>query len=146
MSDLQFRCVQSDDATLLADIHTQCFAKPWGEAAMASLLVNGTIGWIASMEKKDVGLALIRLAADEAELLSLATIPSARCKGAGRSLLKTVCQQAKLAGAQQMFLEVRSDNAPAVHIYERAGFTRIGSRENYYANHVDAVTFMRPLI
>ena len=35
-------------------------------------------------------------------------------------------------GARLVFLEVADDNAAALKLYGRAGFTEIGRRENYY--------------
>lgn len=48
-------------------------------------------------------------------------------KGIGTKLLETVIDFAKnTAGAQILFLEVRSDNARAIHLYEKFGFAKTG--------------------
>jgi ribosomal-protein-alanine N-acetyltransferase len=38
-----------------------------------------------------------------------------------------------------MLLEVRSDNAPALALYERFGFMRISQRPKYYPDGGDAL-------
>jgi ribosomal-protein-alanine N-acetyltransferase len=43
-------------------------------------------------------------------------------------------------------LEVRSDNGPAIALYDRFGFERISSRTDYYGPSVDALIMrLRPL-
>ena len=34
--------------------------------------------------------------------------------------------------AEAMFLEVAADNAPAIGLYQSAGFARVGLRKGYY--------------
>ena len=45
---------------------------------------------------------------------------------------------ARQAGAEAMFLEVATDNRPAIALYEGAGFERAGQRKGYYARVGDA--------
>jgi ribosomal-protein-alanine N-acetyltransferase len=51
--------------------------------------------------------------------------------------------RADQAGADSMFLEVAVDNAPAIALYEAAGFAAVGRRPGYYdrgaAGRVDAL-------
>ena len=39
---------------------------------------------------------------------------------------------ALMAGASELFLEVREDNEPAKYLYNRAGFVQVGRRADYY--------------
>ena len=49
-------------------------------------------------------------------------------------------------GAASVLLEVRVDNAPALHLYEALGFERLGRRRGYYQpENVDAWTMRLPL-
>ena len=64
------------------------------------------------------GFVLSRLAADEAEILTIAVEPALRGRGVGRALLSENLRQAANAGAKSMFLEVDQDNAPALALYD----------------------------
>ena len=56
------------------------------------------------------GFVVVRAAADEAEILTLAVRPGARGKGLGRALLQAAIDKARALGAATVFLEVGADN------------------------------------
>ena len=78
------------------------------------------------------GFVLSRLAADEAEILTIAVDAAYQGRGVGRALLSENLRQAANAGAKTMFLEVAKDNAPALALYDRFGFVKVGERVGYY--------------
>lgn len=51
--------------------------------------------------------------------------------GIGRAMMETIIAQAKLGGAHKLELEVRSDNARAIALYERMGFVRCGTKHDH---------------
>jgi ribosomal-protein-alanine N-acetyltransferase len=64
-------------------------------------------------------------------------------KGIGRKLLGALLAKADEARAP-VFLEVRTDNAVAIGLYEAHGFRRIGLRRRYYRpSGADAYTMVR---
>jgi ribosomal-protein-alanine N-acetyltransferase len=82
---------------------------------------------------------LMRQAADEAEILTLATMEHARRQGIARRVLAAGLDWAEAAGAMRVFLEVSEGNAPARALYAAAGFTACGVRRRYYADGSDAL-------
>src|ERR1700685_3273490 len=79
-----------------------------------------------------LGFVLSRLAADEAEILTIAVDAAHQGRGVGRALLSENLRQVTNAGAKAMFLEVAKDNAPALALYERFGFVKVGQRGGFY--------------
>ena len=77
------------------------------------------------------GFALLRAIADEAELLLIAVDPTAQNSGIGAALVSDFIALATAQGARRLHLEVRDGNAAMV-LYERAGFTLVGRRRDYY--------------
>lgn len=55
----------------------------------------------------------------------MATLPGARGKGAARTVLTALAGWATAHRADRMYLQVEPDNAPALRLYERAGFGEI---------------------
>jgi [ribosomal protein S18]-alanine N-acetyltransferase len=132
-------------AEALAFVHAQAFAagERWGPDAMALQLgLPGAFGWIAPQG----GMVLARVAADEAEVLTLAVLPGRRREGLGRALLRRAMQTAAERGARAMFLEVGEANQGALVLYAGAGFVEVGRRARYYRDGSDALVLRAPIL
>lgn len=131
----------------LAALHAQGFTtpRPWSAAEIASLLASPGVFLIGDVR----GFALGRTVLDEAELLTLVTAPGQRRRGLGRSLLVAFGADARRLGATRAFLEVAADNAPALALYQSAGWGVDGRRRGYYqtqaGRRIDAILFSKPL-
>lgn len=133
------------EAPALAALHEAAFppAERWDAAAIATLLaMPGAFGLHAPGQ----GFVLARIAADEAEILTLAVAPQARRQGLGGALLAAAMAGAVARGAAAMFLEVSDRNAAARALYAAAGFTEAGRRRRYYADGADALVLRADLI
>ena len=118
---------------VLAALHEQCFDPPWDETAMVDLLsMPGASGLLACIGDAPVGLVLWRVAADEAEILTILVLPAHRGQGIGDRLVEGSLTAAAQSGACRMFLEVADSNTAAQALYARHGFTRVGIRRGYY--------------
>jgi N-acetylglutamate synthase len=60
-----------------------------------------------------------------AGVFGMATLPRARGRGAARAVLAALAGWAVAHGADRMYLQVERDNAPALRLYERAGFDEL---------------------
>src|ERR1700722_10138684 len=119
------RSLRADRSEECAAVHASAFAHPWPTDEIAALLGrSSTIGSAAldPSTNRLRGFALSRLAADEAEILTIAVDPGWRHRGVGRDLLREHLQRAALAGAKALFLEVDGENVPAIKLYRRFGF------------------------
>jgi len=129
------RPLRTEKAEDCARLHGASFAYPWSAEEMAALIANASTLAAAALDPASGrlrGFVLARLAADEAEILTVAVEPSTRGKGVGRALLAESLRQAARAGARTMFLEVDQDNAAALALYGRLGFVKVGERTGYY--------------
>ena len=88
--------------------------------------------FVAEHDGEVVGIIVIRVAADEAEILNLAVLPTVRLRGLARQLLLTALAAARALNARRAFLEVRESNLDARAFYSRMGFTEFGRRRAYY--------------
>jgi len=116
------------------------FHEPWTARAFADLLtMPGTAGSVVFANAEPIGLVLWRIAADEAEILTIGILPDRRRSGAGRHLLHAAMDAASAAGTRRLFLEVAIDNAAAIGLYRALGFTDQGRRRGYYRGPNGAV-------
>jgi [ribosomal protein S18]-alanine N-acetyltransferase len=121
------------DAARLAQLHGASFHRGWGEAEFESMLAErNTLLHRLRLGRRTIGFAVSRLAADEAEILSIAIDPAYRGRGLSRELLLTHLGHLAGRGVRTIFLEVEENNQPARRLYERAGFAVVGRRERYY--------------
>ena len=78
------------DAPKLAQLHGASFHRGWGEAEFEQMLAErNTLVHRLRIGRRIVGFAASRLAADEAEILSIAVAASHRGRGLSRNLLLT---------------------------------------------------------
>jgi ribosomal-protein-alanine N-acetyltransferase len=122
-------------AGVMAALHEAAFLHtPWDEKGIAALLAQpGTIGLLDPRG----GFLLLRLAADEAEILTIAVV--AKRQGVGTALMRAGITQARKAGAAAMYLEVAVGNHAALALYKTLQFQRAGRRKGYYPNGEDAI-------
>ncbi|HYE44629.1 MAG TPA: GNAT family N-acetyltransferase [Caulobacter sp.] len=116
------------EAAALAAVHAQAFDHGWSSAEIAALLDSPGTFAIA----EDQGFVLARVAAGEAEIITLAVAPAARRQGLATRLMEEAIVRAIALGAETMFLEVADDNHAALRLYSGLGFELAGRRVGYY--------------
>ena len=78
---------------------------------------------------------------EDAELMTIGVGKAYQRQGIAAALLQVLVDEAKRQGASRMLLEVRVDNDPALALYQRFGFERMGLRKRYYQPEgIDAYT------
>ena len=144
---LALRPACAADLPALAAIEAASFSGPWTEAMIAEELARAQAWlWVAEVEGEAVGYACAWKIVDTCHLLRVATLPGRRRRGLGRALVEGLCAQARAAGLREIELEVASQNAPAIALYQGLGFVEVGRRRGYYRDPVDdALLMSRPL-
>ncbi|WP_284179232.1 GNAT family N-acetyltransferase [Rhabdaerophilum sp. SD176] len=125
------------DAGRMAAIHAEGFAIGWSREEFEQMILDRAIADVlvsqAPFGHVVTGFAISRVAADEAELLSIALDPEVRGLSLSSALLDRHMGHAAQAGARTMFLEVAENNGPALALYRQAGFVEVGRRKGYYS-------------
>lgn len=141
-------------AAVLAQLHEGAFGRDeaWMQGDFASLFrTPGTFGWVAQVGTGEgpqpVALVVARAVVDEAEILTIGSLPNVRRRGIGHGLVRAAAAEAATRGAERLFLEVAVDNGAAIALYRAAGFEEVGRRKAYYrrpgGDRVDALVMAR---
>jgi [ribosomal protein S18]-alanine N-acetyltransferase len=139
--------LRTDDAARCAELEAQLFDgdDPWrAQAFLAELAGRHNHYLAARTADKLVGYGGIArlgvLPPFEYEIHTLGVDPAFQGQGLGRRLLDALLEFADGA----VYLEVRTDNAAAIALYQSAGFVQIGLRKRYYrTSGADAYTMRR---
>jgi tRNA threonylcarbamoyl adenosine modification protein YeaZ/ribosomal-protein-alanine acetyltransferase len=136
------------DADRCAQLEAQLFDgdDPWPKGAFVREIASKHNRYLAARTPDLlVGYAGItrlgRTPPFEYEVHTIGVDPTYQGRGIGRLLLDALLD---FAGGGVVYLEVRTDNAPAIALYRSAGFTEVGLRRRYYrVSGADAYTMRR---
>jgi [ribosomal protein S18]-alanine N-acetyltransferase len=137
------------DAARCAQLETLLFGgdDPWTESAFVRELAAGHNRYVAArVDGRLIGYAGIarlgRTPPFEYEIHTIGVDPVYQGKGIGRAMMDRLLD---FAGPDAVvYLEVRTDNSPAIALYTSLGFVIVGLRKSYYqASGADAHTMRR---
>jgi ribosomal-protein-alanine N-acetyltransferase len=121
------------DVGAIADLHAASFRRGWSEDEIEGMLLDRQVAAHRAMIGRNfAGFVMSRIAADEAEILSIAVTPKYRGRAVARDLLRHHLGRLAAYGVDAVFLEVDEGNLSAQRLYRRAGFVEVGRREGYY--------------
>ncbi|MHB1957845.1 MAG: GNAT family N-acetyltransferase [Acidobacteriaceae bacterium] len=102
-------------------------------------MVDGIVGFAAFSTIMTVG-------AGESTLENMAVATPWQRQGIGRRLLAAGLLWCRAHAAARVFLEVRESNRAAIALYERAGFSAVGTRPGYYREPAEDGLQMRKVL
>jgi ribosomal-protein-alanine N-acetyltransferase len=117
-------------------IERRAYRQPWTRGNFSDSLRSGYQAQLLCAGDVILGYFVAMQGVDEVHLLNITVDPQYQHHGWGRVLLDALALWARSQRAQWLWLEVRTSNARAQHIYQRYGYRRVGERKNYYpADH-----------
>lgn len=147
--DVTVRQFTLDDLLAVADVER----KVYGSGGYQPLAIRQlydlfpTLVWVADADGKIVGHAFGAMAQDTTIgwILNFAVIAHYRRSGTGTRLLQTLIEQLAGAGVQRIRTTAEMDNADAVRLYDKLGFTQVGAGANYYGDGTERLIFEQTL-
>jgi ribosomal-protein-alanine acetyltransferase len=145
---------RASDVPSLAEIELASTPSPWTESQLRRELSKPESRvWTARLRSGPpdgpdgaaVGFAVGWIVAGELQVAETAVRPDARRRGAGRTLLRRLLDDARAAGCARATLEVREGNAAARALYAAEGFVETSRRPRLYEGTEAAVLMERPL-
>ncbi len=121
------------DAAAIGQLHGASFRRGWSDDEIERMLLDrNVIAHRATIGRAFAGFVMSRVAAGEAEILSIAVAGPRKGRGLAGRLLRHHLGRLAGVAVRTVFLEVDEDNAPALRLYRRAGFREVGRRAGYY--------------
>ena len=134
----------ADHVSQVAELEKICFSDPWSEKSVASELTNPLSIWLVAVEGERVaGYVGSQSVMGESDMMNVAVHPDFRRQGVAELLVKELVAALAEKGNYCLTLEVRASNTPAISLYEKLGFSRIGLRKNYYRNPKEDALILR---
>jgi len=126
--------MSEEDLPYVLDIERKCFSRPWTEEMFTFELKRSNVSrvYTAKLKSKSnlvCGFLCIWLFPGEAQITNVAVHPEYQRQGIGKQFLEFAIDKIACEGIGEVFLEVRVSNIPALALYERAGFIKIGRRK-----------------
>lgn len=130
---VSIRTMETEDCKESAELEKAIFSQPWSEQGfLDAIAMDGNIFLVAEEAGEICGYIGMYLSLDEGEITNVGVAPKKRNAGVGSLLLTKALTLAKEKNIQQVVLEVRVSNQPAIHLYEKYGFIHCGIRKGFY--------------
>ncbi len=144
---MKYQLVPMDKSHLgqVAQLDKEYFSRPWSQDSWESELYNTTVSLVVAETEEGyvLGYGVLGVILDEGCLEKLAVREECRRQGVAQAILGSYLRYGE-ENLAFITLEVREDNAPAIALYAKNGFTEVGRRKNYYSEvHKDAILMTR---
>ncbi len=126
---------KTNNIVLIHELDKQCFDKPYSMETYKNMMDNH-IFFVLSNNKINLGFIIFLVVDENVELIKIGIIKKYRQKGFASYFLTEVI---KTINFKKMFLEVSTNNIPAIKLYQKLGFYQINTRKSYYENGSDAI-------
>ncbi len=133
------------DLDAIAEIERHSFPAPWPRATFEAELSREGARLVVARGARGaiLGFCNYWIVLDELHVHAIATHPDHRRAGTGGRLLAHALDEGRARGCTRATLEVRRGNAPAIALYQRAGFRGVHVRARYYGdNGEDALVML----
>lgn len=114
-------------------------SSDWSSSILKDCFQDHYFQWVICRGEVILGFAVVKNNLDLWEIMQIMIDQNEQRQGLATQLLQFVITQAKKWGTTKLQLEVRQSNTPAIRLYQKNGFQKVGLRKKYYADHEDAV-------
>ncbi len=141
---IKFEVMEEKHLDGLLKVEAECFDSGFALETYNKELNNPLAYYVVALDGKiPVGYCGIWNVCGEAEVIDIGVLSEYRKRGIGKGLFEAVFQYMRENGVGSLNLEVREDNIPAIRLYEKLGFEKVGVRKKYYDNKVDAILYTK---
>jgi len=127
----------------VAELEKECFSVPWSENALREELDNEQAFFLVCLENDEVAgyIGIIDICG-ECNITNVAVSEKHRKRGVASALIKKSIEDAVERNSDFITLEVRKSNTPALNLYTKYGFEKVGERKNFYSHPTEDAILM----
>ncbi len=130
---MEIRKMKGLDLEGVARLERLCFSQPWSRMTLAAELGSpGGVFLVAEEEGQITGYLGMQQVLGEGYIGNVAVDPQFRRRGVGSMLVEALIAYGQAHEMEFLTLEVRESNQPAISLYEKFGFQRVGKRPRFY--------------
>ena len=149
--DYKVRLLTREDLPTIFQIEKECFVNPWKESDIEYELSGNPVNrfLVLEIDNKVVGFNDFMITFNSATISQIAVNKGYRRKGFGTILLKEMEKCFPKEGeevVENVTLEVRASNKPAIKLYEKNGYETVVIKPHYYPDGEDAVYMVKRLM
>ncbi|PVB61299.1 ribosomal protein S18-alanine N-acetyltransferase [Labrenzia sp. 011] len=129
-----------EDLPKIAEIHAASFAHNWNVDELGRMKAQDGVTFLVARRASPygtrgaLGFLILRTAADEAEVITIAVNARQRGRGIGKKLMEAGLFRLYAERCRHLFLEVDAANDSALLLYRGLGFKEVGRRKGYYGD------------
>lgn len=140
---MQITPLTTDNIPTVAELEQACFVHPYTEKMLTdSLAMDNTHYFVATVNSQVLGYIGMEQPADEGYIFNVAVFPEYRGNGIGKALVDYLVDFGVQNNLYMLTLEVRESNTPAINLYQKCGFKKVGERKNYYSSPTENAILM----
>lgn len=128
----------------VAEVDKLSFALPWSRDSFEAEVSRNDFARyvVAVFDGKVIGYGGVWIIAGEGQITNIAVHPDYRGMGAACKMLETLIDICISESVNDMTLEVRVSNTPAINLYKKYGFVEEGLRKQFYEDNKEDALIM----
>jgi len=137
--NIYIRKADEGDVREISELEKVCFPEePWSyEMVYDDIVLNDRTTYLVAVNKESeeeeiAGYMGVWQILDEGHITNVAVAPKYRRQHIAENIIDEIINLTKENGIKSWTLEVRTDNDPAIALYEKMGFEIAGVRKKYY--------------
>lgn len=148
LKGFQIRTARASDLSSICRIENDSFSSPYPPYLLEKLLGEYPDSFFVAAEASGdlVGYCVATKNHETAHVISIGVLPKDRRRGVATSLMRTMIEYLLGCGVSELRLEVKTNNAEAIKLYDKLGFERLTILDNYYADGSPALRMQLALI
>ncbi len=142
------RFVTIEDIDALCALEESLFpGDPWNRKQFLYELQENPFAKLVVEEQDGVicGYCDLWITYEQAQIANIAVKQDMQRKGIAQRLMDWMVEYAGKSGCENLTLEVRLSNTPAIALYEKHGFIKASIRKGYYADGESAHLMVKPI-